>query len=96
MSEEMNAVKVEVVATPEAKEITLNFNRLTGYALIKCEKAAKKEDSSISLPVLSLVYQSYVAAAAAGVMVDDIYALPGDKFTKVCQDVQNFLLNSDK
>ena len=107
MSEEMNkvetvvesvpAVEITPVVEPVAKKaIELNFDNVTGYTLIRCEKAAKKEDPNISVPSISLTYQAHVAAAAAGVKVDDIYALPGKEFTKVCLDTQNFLLGSEK
>lgn len=107
MSEEMNKVETVVESTQVAEElpivepvakkaIKLNFDNVTGYTLIRCEKAAKKEDPNISVPSISLTYQAHVAAAAAGVKVDDIYALPGKEFTKVCLDTQNFLLGSEK
>lgn len=107
MSEEMNKVETVVESAPAVettpvvepvakKVIELNFDNVTGYTLIRCEKAAKKEDPNISVPSISLTYQAHVAAVAAGVKVDDIYALPGKEFTKVCLDTQNFLLGSEK
>lgn len=99
MIKEMNQTVVEatpVVETEVKKAIELNFDNVTGYTLIKCEKAAKREDPNISVPSISLTFQAHVAAAAAGVKVDDIYALPGKEFTKVCLDTQNFLLGSEK
>lgn len=91
-------------ATAEAKSAielvreggSLNFDNITGYALIRCEKAAKKEDHSITVPSLSMTYQAHVAATACGCKIDDIYALPAADFTRVCLEVQNFLLNSGK
>ncbi|MDU5253775.1 MAG: hypothetical protein E6183_01915 [Veillonella sp.] len=35
-------------------------------------------------------------AAVCGCKVDDIYSLPAADFTRVCLEVQNFLLNSEK
>ncbi len=106
MSDEMNQTVAEVTPVVEAisvvvetvakKAIELNFDNVTGYTLIKCEKAAKREDPNISVPSISLIFQAHVAAAAAGVKVDDIYALPGKEITKVCLDTQNFLLGSEK
>lgn len=75
---------------------SLNFDNITGYALIRCEKEAKKEDHSITVPSLSMTYQAQVAALACGCKIDDIYALPAADFTRVCLEVQNFLLNSGK
>ncbi len=75
-------------------ELVFNYEALSGYSLIQCEKAAKKEDPTISVPSLSQIYQAHVAAAAAGVKVDDILSLPAKKFTKVTLEAQNFLLGS--
>lgn len=75
---------------------SLNFDNITGYALIRCEKEAKKEDHSITVPSLSMTYQAHVAATACGCKIDDIYALPAADFTRVCLEVQNFLLASSK
>lgn len=91
-------------ATAEAKAAielvreggSLNFDNITGYALIRCEKAAKNEDRSITVPALSMTYQAHVAAMACGCKIDDIFALPAADFTRVCLEVQNFLLNSGK
>lgn len=76
--------------------VVLNFDKVTGYTLIKCEKEAKREDKEISVPSLSMVYQAHVAAAAAGVKVDDIYSLPGKEFSKICLEAQRFLLGSEE
>lgn len=75
---------------------SLNFDNITGYVLIRCEKAAKNEDRSITVPALSMTYQAHVAAMACGCKIDDIFALPAADFTRVCLEVQNFLLNSGK
>lgn len=91
-------------ATAEAKSAielvreggSLDFDNITGYALIRCEKAAKNEDRSITVPALSMTYQAHVAAMACGCKIDDIFALPAADFTRVCLEVQNFLLNSGK
>ena len=91
-------------ATAEAKSAielvreggSLNFDNITGYALIRCEKAAKNEDRSITVPALSMTYQAHVAAMACGCKIDDIFALPAADSTGVCLEVQNFLLNSGK
>ena len=76
-------------------EITLDFDKLTGYALIKCEKEAKKEDATISVQILSQIYQARVAAVAASVKYDDICNLSGNDFAKVTSRVRNFLADLD-
>lgn len=100
MSEKMKNVENTIVLSKEmpdgTKELTLNFDRVNGYALIKCEKEAKKEDAAITVPSLSQVYQAHVASVAAGVKLDDILSLCGVDFTAVTLKTQNFLLNSGK
>lgn len=76
-------------------ELVLDFDRLNGYRLIKCEKAAKKADPSIALLSLSQTYQAQVAAVAACVKIDDIYSLSGKDFTLVTLKVQSFLLGAE-
>ena len=71
---------------------SLQFEGISGYTLIKCEKSAKNEDRTITVPALSMTYQAHVC----GCKVDDIYSLPAADFTRVCLEVQNFLLNSEK
>ena len=75
---------------------SLQFEGISGYTLIKCEKSAKGEDKTITVPALSMTYQAHVADAVCGCKVDDIYSLPAADFTRVCLEVQNFLLNSEK
>lgn len=62
---------------------SLQFEGISGYTLIKCEKSAKNEDRTITVPALSMTYQAHVAAAACGCKVDDIYSLPAADFTRV-------------
>ena len=76
-------------------ELALDFDCLTGYALIQCEKEAKKEDNMITVPNLSQVYLARVASVAANVRYDDICALPGNEFTKTINKVRNFLADMD-
>ncbi|MES9636732.1 hypothetical protein [Megasphaera elsdenii] len=80
---------------PDGKEtLTLDFDKVSGYTLLRCEKAAKKEDASIVVPALSQVYQAHVAAIAANVKYDDILALSAKDFTAVMIKTQGFLLGT--
>lgn len=76
------------------KTLILDFDKVSGYTLLRCEKAAKKEDASIVVPALSQVYQAHVAAIAANVKYDDILALPAKDFTAVMIKTQGFLLGT--
>ena len=76
------------------KTLILDFDNVSGYTLLRCEKAAKKEDASIVVPALSQVYQAHVAAIAANVKYDDILALSAKDFTAVMIKTQGFLLGT--
>ncbi len=86
---------METVDTAKG-EIKLDFDRITGRVMINCEKAAKKKDPTMTLPVLSMTFQAYVAAEAAGKSIDDILNLSGPDFTAVVAVVQNFLVNTEQ
>ena len=92
--DEANVIQLRKPMNGGAKEIHLDFDRVTGYILLKCEKEAKKEDPLISVMALSQTYQARVAAAAANVKYDEILDLSGADFTAVCLKVQNFLMGS--
>lgn len=82
-------------ALPDGKKtLVLDFDKITGYTLLNCEKAAKKEDAGMVVPSLSQVYQAHVAAIAADVKYDDILALSARDFTAVMIKTQGFLLGS--
>lgn len=88
--------KIELTrALPDGtKALILDFDNVSGYTLLRCEKAAKKEDASIVVPALSQVYQAHVAAIAANVKYDDILALTAKDFTAVMIKTQGFLLGT--
>lgn len=92
--DEGNVIHLKKPMHSGAAEIHLDFDRVTGYILLRCEKEAKKEDPLISVMALSQVYQARVAAAAAKVKYDEILELSGADFTAVCLKVQNFLMGS--
>lgn len=82
-------------ALPDGRtSLVLDFDKVTGYTLLRCEKAAKKDDASIVVPALSQVYQAHVAAIAADVKYDDILALSAKDFTAVMIKIQGFLLGT--
>ena len=92
--DEGNVIHLKKPMHSGAAEIHLDFDRVTGYILLRCEKEAKKEDPLISVMALSQAYQARVAAAAAKVKYDEILELSGADFTAVCLKVQNFLMGS--
>ncbi len=92
--DEANVIHLKKPMHSGVTEIHLDFDRVTGYILLKCEKEAKKDDPLISVMALSQSYQARVAAAAAKVKYDEILELSGADFTAVCLKVQNFLMGS--
>lgn len=92
--DEGNMIQLRKPMRSGASELHLDFDRVTGYILLRCEKEAKKEDPLISVMALSQVYQARVAAAASKVKYDEILELSGADFTAVCLKVQNFLMGS--
>ena len=92
--EEANVIQLKKPMHSGATEIHLDFDHVTGYILLRCEKEAKKEDPLISVMALSQAYQARVAAAAAKVKYDEILELSGADFTALCMRVQNFLMGS--
>ena len=77
-------------------QLVFDFDKINGYTLINCEKRAKKEDPSMMVPSLSMVYQAYVAAVAAGVKYDDILGLSAKDFTAACVKAQAFLFGTGR
>ena len=90
--DEANVIHLKKPMRSGTNEIHLDFDCVTGYILLRCEKEAKKDDPLISVMALSQSYQARVAAAAAKVKYDEILELSGADFTAVCLKVQNFLM----
>lgn len=79
------------------EELIFDWDKITGYNLIACERAAKKKDPSIMVPSLSQSYQAMVAGLAADVRYDDICSMGAKDFSAACLMAQNFLLgNAEK
>lgn len=76
------------------EELIFDWDKITGYNLIACERAAKKKDPSIMVPSLSQSYQAMVAGLAANVRYDDICGMGAKDFSAACLMAQNFLLGN--
>ena len=92
--DENNVIKLSKPLANGNDSIVFDFDRINGYALLKCGRLAKKEDKTIMVLETSRVYQAYVAAAASGLKYDDILSLNARDFTAVCMGIQNFLLDA--
>ena len=77
-------------------EIVFKFDKITGYDLIKCERRARKEDPGITVPLLSTVFQAFVAAAATKLRYDDIAGLSAPDFIAVTNKAAGFLTSADR
>ena len=75
----------------ETDTINLDFDKLTGRALVKLENEYKKENKGVVLIVNDAGFNAKVAAYCAGVKEDDILDLAGKDFTAVTQEVMLFL-----
>lgn len=91
----METVKLRKPLADGKTELKLDFDKITGYVLLKCEKEAKKDDPRITVPSISQAYNARVAAVAAGVKYDDILSMPAKDFSTTINLVQNFLLDSE-
>ncbi len=76
----------------EYNEIRLDLDALSGKDVIDAETEARSMGARAIMLESSKVYQSILAAKAAGVTVDLIQALPAKEFSQVTGAVQGFLL----
>lgn len=77
-------------------EIIFNFDKITGYVLLKCEKQARREDPGLTVPLLSTAFQVFVAAAASKLRYDDIAGLSAPDFIAVTNKAANFLTSAGR
>lgn len=76
----------------EYKEITMDFEKMSGKNLIEASREARAIGLVNPSNEFCPVYLACVAAKAASVPIDLIFDLPGNEFTAVKSMVQNFLL----
>lgn len=92
--DEDNVIKLKKPLGNGKDSIALDFDKLNGYALVKCERAARRDDKTMTVPLLSQVYLANVAAVAAGMKYDDILGLCATDFQAVTLRAQSFLTGS--
>ncbi|WP_449602457.1 phage tail assembly protein [Paenibacillus sp. Marseille-Q9583] len=78
----------------ETKEVTLDFDNLSGNDIISCDRQYRAEQrGGISLaPEMDKAYLAYVVAKAAGVHVELIRTAKAKDFTALTLRARNFLL----
>ena len=79
----------------DVKELDLHLDALTGRDLVEIESQLSAAGKVITLADFSKLYQSRVAAKAAGIPVEVLENLPARDFNKIVSSVQAFLLKSD-
>ncbi len=84
----------DVVQDQTITELSFDWDKVNGYALIRCEKNARKQNPGIMVLMLDQTYQAYVAAVATDLQVDDIFSLSGSDFQAALMVVLNFLTSS--
>ena len=89
-----NVVKLSKPLASGTDMLIFDFDKITGFKLVKAAREAKKDDPQMVVPALSQAYQAHVAAIAAGVKYEEILALNAIDFTAATVKVQAFLLGA--
>ena len=99
-AEKSTGVYKHVFKTPftyegtEYKEITFNFERLTGRDMIVIENEMQAQNEYALAAEVSQNLQSKIAARAAGIGSDVIEAMPLRDFNKITNAARDFLLDT--
>lgn len=75
----------------EVTSVTLDFAKLTGRDLIKAEAEVRADGEVTPMLTFSLKYQASLAARMIGVTYDDIMAMNATDFSRITNQVLNFL-----
>ena len=76
----------------EYKTLNFYFERLEGNDMVAIEREMSAQGDVALETSLSRIYQSKVAARAAGVGSDMLLKLPAREFNRICSEAQRFLL----
>ncbi|MEA5057774.1 MAG: phage tail assembly protein [Anaerotignum propionicum] len=76
------------------KELTFNFERLTGNDMISIETEMATRSQYALAPEISRNFQSKMAAKAAGIGSDVLEVMPLVDFNKITNAARDFLLNT--
>ncbi len=92
--DEGNTLNLQKPLPNGKSELIFDFDRINGYALMRCEKLAKKEDPTITTPILAMPFQAHIAAKACGIKYDDVLSLAAPDFMAVTRKVLSFLTSA--
>lgn len=76
------------------KTLTFYFDRLTGEDLEKIEEELQDQNKYVLVPEVSSVFQTMLAARAAGVGADEIRQLPIREYMKIKNQARSFLIEA--
>lgn len=83
---------VEIEGT-EYKTMTFYFENLTGYDIEAIEEELQDEQRYVLSPEISSIFQSALAARAAGIASDEIKRLPVGDYMKIKNRARDFLIS---
>ena len=76
------------------KALTLYFEKLTGEDVEAIEEELQDQNKYVLTPEVSSVFQTMLAARAAGVGADEIRRLPLGEYMKIKNQARSFLIES--
>ncbi len=76
------------------KSMTFYFERLTGEDIEAIEEELQDQNKYVLTPEVSSVFQSMLAARAAGVGADEIRRLPIGDYMKIKNKARSFLIDA--
>lgn len=76
------------------KTLTFYFDKLTGADLEKIEEELQDQNKYILVPEVSSVFQTMLAARAAGVGADELRQLPIREYMKIKNQARSFLIEA--
>lgn len=76
------------------KALTFYFEKLTGEDVEAIEEELQDQNKYVLTPEVSSVFQTMLAARAAGVWADEIRRLPLGEYMKIKNQARSFLIES--
>ena len=76
------------------KSLTFYFEKLTGEDVEAIEEELQDQNKYVLTPEVSSVFQTMLAARAAGVAADEIRRLPLGEYMKIKNQARSFLIES--
>jgi hypothetical protein len=76
------------------KEMTFNFERLTGRDMVSIETEMQSRNEYALAPEISRNFQGLMAAKAAGIGSDVLEAMPLNDFNKITNAARDFLIDT--